>query len=128
MRKMRRRINWREKRRKLHKGDGTKVARVEYWNALPEAISVRCPPLVLLSRLCCFAASILHPLSHSLSFLVFQSSLSLPPSFAFLYSIYYLNIYMVYLSQHRRFSLIYSKFPLPFFFILPLHRSGKKFL
>lgn len=26
-----------------------KVARVEYWNALPEAISVRCPPFVLLS-------------------------------------------------------------------------------
>ncbi|KAH0556537.1 hypothetical protein KQX54_000563 [Cotesia glomerata] len=25
----------------------SEVARVEYWNALPEAISVRCPPLVL---------------------------------------------------------------------------------
>lgn len=44
-----------------------KVARVEYWNALPEAISVRCPPFALLS--CPLQASSSFPsaLSFSLS-------------------------------------------------------------
>lgn len=46
-----------------------KVARVEYWNALPEAISVRCPPFVLLSCLL-FAPSL--PPSFSLLVLVFS--------------------------------------------------------
>lgn len=50
-----------------------KVARVEYWNALPEAISVRCPPFVLLSC----------PLQASSSFPTLPSPLllSLPRSF-----------------------------------------------
>lgn len=45
-----------------------KVARVEYWNALPEAISVRCPPFALLSC----------PLQVSSSFPYFSLSLCLP--------------------------------------------------
>lgn len=42
-----------------------KVARVEYWNALPEAISVRCPPFALLS--CPLQASSLPPPASVLS-------------------------------------------------------------
>lgn len=51
-----------------------KVARVEYWNALPEAISVRCPPFVLLS--CPLFAPSLPP-SFSLLVLVFSTGLRL---------------------------------------------------
>lgn len=52
-----------------------KVARVEYWNALPEAISVRCPPFVLLS--CSLQASSFptSPLSLRLSSFLSVSSL-----------------------------------------------------
>lgn len=50
-----------------------KVARVEYWNALPEAISVRCPPFALLS--CPLQASSSFPSpSLSLSLSIFFSS------------------------------------------------------
>ena len=52
-----------------------KVARVEYWNALPEAISVRCPPFALLS--CPLQASSSFP-SPSLS-LYLSSFLSVLP-------------------------------------------------
>lgn len=57
-----------------------KVARVEYWNALPEAISVRCPPFALLS--CPLQASSSFP-SPSLS-LYLSSFLSVSP-FCFAY-------------------------------------------
>lgn len=43
---------WKEREQSQTDGEKRgwpKVARVEYWNALPEAISVRCPPFVLLS-------------------------------------------------------------------------------
>lgn len=66
-----------------------KVARVEYWNALPEAISVRCPPFALLS--CPLQASSSFP-STSLSLYLllfslscrFASRLFLPPSLSLL--------------------------------------------
>lgn len=51
-----------------------KVARVEYWNALPEAISVRCPPFVLLS---CPLSKHLPPFQPPLSLLYFFALLLL---------------------------------------------------
>lgn len=56
-----------------------KVARVEYWNALPEAISVRCPPFALLS--CSTPSIFLLPVPLSFSLPLCRSVyLSLRPS------------------------------------------------
>lgn len=90
-----------------------KVARVEYWNALPEAISVRCPPFALLScphqPSSSFSLSTFFSLSLSLRSPRFASSLLvgvIPPSLSFVFPI----------SSVHSLSLSRS---LPFIFCVP---------
>lgn len=100
-----------------------KVARVEYWNALPEAISVRCPPFALLS--CPLQASSSFP-SRSLS-LYLSSFLSVSPlCYASLHGRCGLSLFLASSYPYVRLSFSFLRVPfakLRSIFHLELRRS-----
>lgn len=100
-----------------------KVARVEYWNALPEAISVRCPPFALLS--CPLQASSSFP-SRSLS-LYLSSFLSVSPlCYASLHGRTGLSLFLASSYPYARLSFSFLRVPfakLRSIFHLELRRS-----
>lgn len=100
-----------------------KVARVEYWNALPEAISVRCPPFALLS--CPLQASSSFP-SRSLS-LYLSSFLSVSPlCYASLHGRCGLSLFLASSYLYVRLSFSFLRVPfakLRSIFHLELRRS-----